>query len=41
MRQRNSYTPEFKSKIVIEILKEEKTINEIASNHGVHVNQLR
>jgi transposase len=38
---RKRYTPEFKSKIVLEILKEEKSMNEIASEHGIHVNQLR
>lgn len=41
MKKRNSYTPEFKSQIVLEILREEKTLNEIASAHGVHINQLR
>ncbi len=41
MKTRNRYTSEFKSQIVLEILREEKTLNEIASAHGVHVNQLR
>ncbi|XJZ27296.1 transposase [Bacillota bacterium Lsc_1132] len=39
--KRNRYTPEFKSQIVLEFLKEEKAMSEIASNHGVHVNQIR
>lgn len=39
--KRNRYTPEFKSKIVLEVFKEEKTITELASEHGIHVNQLR
>ncbi|MCJ7841947.1 transposase, partial [Lederbergia sp. NSJ-179] len=41
MKQRKRYTSEFKSQIVLEILKEEKTLSEIASDHGIHVNQLR
>lgn len=41
MKQRKRYTSEFKSQIVLEILKEEKTLNEIASANGIHVNQLR
>ncbi|WCK53293.1 IS3 family transposase [Aneurinibacillus sp. Ricciae_BoGa-3] len=41
MKTRKSYTAEFKSQIVLEILREEKTLNEIASSHGIHVNQLR
>ncbi|WP_412729509.1 transposase, partial [Cytobacillus firmus] len=35
--KRKRYTPEFKSQIVLEVLKEEKTMNEIASSHGIHV----
>lgn len=38
---RKRYTAEFKTRIVPEILKEEKTLNELSSEHGVHVNQLR
>jgi len=41
MTKRNRYTPEFKSQIVLEIFKEEKSLSELASQHGVHVNQLR
>ncbi len=41
MKTRKSYTAEFKSQIVLEILREEKTLNEIASTYGIHVNQLR
>jgi len=37
---RNTYSGEFKAKVVLEILKEEKTIAEIASQYGVHPNQL-
>jgi transposase-like protein len=39
--KRKRYTPDFKSQIVLEVLKEEKTMNEIASSHGIHVNQIR
>jgi len=37
---RKNYTSEFKAKVVIEILREAKSINEIAAERGVHVNQL-
>ena len=40
MKNRKKYTPEFKAEIVIEILKEQKTIVQIASHYGVHPNQL-
>lgn len=39
--KRKRYTDEFKTQVVLEMLKEEKTMNEIASAHGIHVNQLR
>ncbi|WP_442961046.1 transposase [Pseudogracilibacillus sp. SO30301A] len=35
------YTPEFKFQVVLEVLKEEKTMNEIASDHGIHATQIR
>ena len=38
---KKSYTPEQKAQIVLEILKEEKTLAQISSETGVHVNQLR
>lgn len=38
--KRKKYTSEFKSQVVLEILKEEKTMSQIASEQGVHVNQL-
>ncbi len=37
---RKSYTGKFKTTVVLEILKEEKTISEIASQYEVHPNQL-
>jgi transposase len=35
MEKRNRYTPEFKTKVVLEVLKEEQTINEIAGKYEV------
>ena len=35
MNKRNHYAPEFKSRIVIEVLREEATVNEIASREGI------
>ncbi len=37
---RKTYTGKFKTTVVLEILKEEKTISEIASQYEVHPNQL-
>jgi len=39
--KRRQFTPEFKTKIVLEILREEKTISEIAAENGISPNQLR
>ena|SRR5699024_14686 len=39
--KRQSYTSKFKSQVVLEISKEEKPISQIASENGVHANQLR
>jgi putative transposase len=38
---RKRHTSEFKAKAVQEVLKEEKTLSQIASDHGVHPNPLR
>lgn len=35
------YTTTFKAQIVLEVLKEEKTIGQIASEHSVHPTQVR
>ena len=37
---RNSYTPEYKANIVREILREEKSVAQIAAEHGIHPHQL-
>jgi len=38
---RRHYTANQKAQIVLEILKEEQTISQIASAHGIHPTQLR
>ena len=40
MEKRRNFKPEEKAKIVIEILKEEKTLSEIAAEYEIHPNQL-
>lgn len=37
---RNNYTPEEKAKLVLEVLRGERTINEIASINNIHPNML-
>ena len=37
---RKSFTAEFKARVVLEILREEKSIAQLASEHDVHSNQL-
>jgi len=38
---RKTYTPDFEAKIVLEVLREEKTLEAIASEHDLHPNMLR
>jgi putative transposase len=38
---RKRYTTAFKIQVVLELLKEEKTVNQLAIKHGVHPTQLR
>lgn len=38
---RKHYTPAFKAQVVQELLKEEQTLNQVASKHGIHPNMLR
>jgi len=40
MRQRKTYTTEFKVKIALEAIKGQRTVNEIATHYGVHPNQV-
>ncbi len=37
---RKRYTPTFKAQVVRELLKEEKTLAQLAADHGVHPTQL-
>lgn len=37
---RRKFTPEEKARIVLEILKEEKSVSQLASEHGIHTNVL-
>jgi len=39
--KKRTYTPEFKAKAVLEVLREERTLSEIASGYGIHPNLLR
>ena len=38
---RKTYTPAFKAKLVLDLLKENKSLTQLASEHKVHPNQLR
>ena len=40
MEKRRNFKPEEKAKVIIEVLREGKTLNEIAAVHEVHPNQL-
>jgi transposase-like protein len=37
---KKSYSPAFKAQMVRELLKEEKSVNQLAAEHGLHPNQL-
>ena len=39
-RQRKQYTGAFKAKIAVEAIKGQRTIQELATAHGVHPNQI-
>jgi putative transposase len=40
MQTRKHYTPTFKAQLVQELLREEKTVSQLAAEHGIHPNQL-
>ena len=40
MGKKRKFTSEFKAKIVLELLKEERTLGEIAAEHEINPNQL-
>lgn len=39
--QKRQFTAEFKTRIVLEVLREEKQLNELAKEHDISPNQLR
>lgn len=41
MKKRRSFTPEFKIQVVLELLREEKELNQIAAEHEIAPNVLR
>ncbi len=41
MARRNSYTPEFKTKVVLEVLQGERELGELAAQYGINPNMLR
>jgi len=40
MKKRKKHTPEKKAEMVIKVLKEEQTLAQIASEYGIHPNQI-
>ena len=40
-RQRRSFSADFKARVALEAIREQKTINELASEFGVHPNLIR
>ncbi len=38
---RKTYTAHFKAQVVLDLLKDEKTLAQLAAEHGVHPNMLR
>ena len=39
-QKKKHYTAEFKAKVVMEILKEEKTVSQLSAEYGIHSSQL-
>jgi transposase-like protein len=39
--KRRQFSSEFKARIVVEMLKEEKSHGELSAEHGIHVHQMR
>lgn len=40
MKTRRKFTPEFKSKVALEVIKERESVNEIAKKHKLHPQQI-
>ncbi len=38
--QKKSYSAQFKAKVALELVKEQKTLNEVASEYNVHPNMI-
>lgn len=41
MRTRKRYSPKLKAELALRLVREEKSLSELASEHGIHPNQLR
>jgi putative transposase len=41
MKKRRNFSPEFKTQVVLELLCEEKELNQLASEHDIAPNVLR
>lgn len=41
MKKRNNYSKEFKKRVAVEAIRDDKTLAQIASEFDVHVNQIR
>ncbi len=40
MKKRKNYTKDFKARVALDAIKGRKTINELATEYGVHSNQI-
>ena len=40
MNKRRNFSSKFKTKVVLEVLSERKTLSELAQKHGLHPNQI-
>ena len=40
MKKRKSYTKDFKARVAIDAIKGQKTVNELATEYGIHCNQI-
>ncbi len=40
LKKRKQYTNDFKFRVALEACKSQKTLNELATNHGIHPNQI-
>jgi len=40
MKKRKSYSKEFKARVALDAIKGQKTVSELASEYGIHTNQI-